>query len=47
MSDKITLDVKAVSIGVCCFLLGNLYGTLTTMKATKRNIMLIKGNIIK
>ena len=47
MLKNITLDTKSVSIFVGGFVLGNIYGTLTTMKAAKKGITLIKGYIIK
>lgn len=47
MLKNITFDVKSVYIFAGGFVLGNIYGTLTTMKAAKKGITLIKGYVIK
>lgn len=47
INKDITFDVKTAALCVGCFILGNVYGSYTSMKAARRNIMLIKGRIIK
>lgn len=47
MLKNITFDAKSISLFVGGFVLGNIYGTITTMKSTKKGVTLVKGYIIK